>query len=214
MWLRRQRSALIKRMRARAGSTAETVHQPPHRHDRHAARRSPRDLRRANVATPHIDRLAREGAWAPQAVVHAPLTRPSHARSSPGCIRPSTVSATTSHRRFPRTCRCSRRSSNATRSQPPPSSRLPCSIGSRVWRVDSLSTAIDGSQRRPPRRRSGGRRRDRLAEGPGGRPASSPGSTCMTCMRPTSRPRRSSRAVCRPARTTEPSPGPTSWWAG
>jgi choline-sulfatase len=28
--------------------------------------------------TPHIDRLAREGAWAPQAVVHAPLTRPSH----------------------------------------------------------------------------------------------------------------------------------------
>jgi choline-sulfatase len=33
----------------------------------------------ANVATPHIDRLAREGAWAPQAVVHAPLTRPSHA---------------------------------------------------------------------------------------------------------------------------------------
>jgi choline-sulfatase len=33
----------------------------------------------ANVSTPHIDRLAHEGAWAPQAVVHAPLTRPSHA---------------------------------------------------------------------------------------------------------------------------------------
>jgi arylsulfatase A-like enzyme/Flp pilus assembly protein TadD len=33
----------------------------------------------ANVSTPHIDRLAREGAWAPQSVVHAPLTRPSHA---------------------------------------------------------------------------------------------------------------------------------------
>jgi choline-sulfatase len=33
----------------------------------------------ANVSTPHLDRLAREGAWAPQAVVHAPLTRPSHA---------------------------------------------------------------------------------------------------------------------------------------
>jgi choline-sulfatase len=32
----------------------------------------------ANVSTPHIDRLAREGAWAPQATVHAPLTRPSH----------------------------------------------------------------------------------------------------------------------------------------
>jgi tetratricopeptide (TPR) repeat protein len=32
----------------------------------------------ANVSTPHIDRLAREGAWAPQSVVHAPLTRPSH----------------------------------------------------------------------------------------------------------------------------------------
>ena len=31
-----------------------------------------------NVATPNIDRLAREGAWAPQATVHAPLTRPSH----------------------------------------------------------------------------------------------------------------------------------------
>ena len=33
----------------------------------------------ANVSTPHLDRLAREGAWAPQSVVHAPLTRPSHA---------------------------------------------------------------------------------------------------------------------------------------
>jgi choline-sulfatase len=31
------------------------------------------------VETPNIDRLAREGAWAPQADVHAPLTRPSHA---------------------------------------------------------------------------------------------------------------------------------------
>jgi choline-sulfatase len=32
-----------------------------------------------NVATPHIDALAREGAWAANATVHAPLTRPSHA---------------------------------------------------------------------------------------------------------------------------------------
>jgi arylsulfatase A-like enzyme/Flp pilus assembly protein TadD len=32
----------------------------------------------ANVATPNIDALAREGAWAARAVVHAPLTRPSH----------------------------------------------------------------------------------------------------------------------------------------
>ena len=31
-----------------------------------------------NVATPVLDRLAREGAWAPQAVVQTPLTRPSH----------------------------------------------------------------------------------------------------------------------------------------
>jgi len=31
-----------------------------------------------DVATPNIDRLAREGAWAPQADVHVPLTRPSH----------------------------------------------------------------------------------------------------------------------------------------
>src|SRR6266540_6551256 len=31
-----------------------------------------------NVETPNIDRLAREGAWAPQATVHVPLTRPSH----------------------------------------------------------------------------------------------------------------------------------------
>jgi arylsulfatase A-like enzyme len=30
------------------------------------------------VETPNIDRLAREGAWAPQADVHVPLTRPSH----------------------------------------------------------------------------------------------------------------------------------------
>ena len=32
----------------------------------------------ADVATPNIDALARDGAWAPQATVHTPLTRPSH----------------------------------------------------------------------------------------------------------------------------------------
>jgi len=32
----------------------------------------------ANVDTPNIDRLAREGAWAPQADVQVPMTRPSH----------------------------------------------------------------------------------------------------------------------------------------
>jgi choline-sulfatase len=32
-----------------------------------------------DVATPNMDRLAREGAMAPEAVVHVPLTRPSHA---------------------------------------------------------------------------------------------------------------------------------------
>ena len=32
----------------------------------------------ANVETPHIDRLAREGAFARQATAHVPLTRPSH----------------------------------------------------------------------------------------------------------------------------------------
>src|SRR4051794_1204174 len=32
----------------------------------------------ANVKTPVLDRLAREGAWVPQAVVQVPLTRPSH----------------------------------------------------------------------------------------------------------------------------------------
>lgn len=32
----------------------------------------------SQVATPNIDRLAREGAMAPQAAVHVPLTRPSH----------------------------------------------------------------------------------------------------------------------------------------
>jgi len=32
----------------------------------------------STVATPNIDRLAREGAWAPQADVHVPMTRPSH----------------------------------------------------------------------------------------------------------------------------------------
>jgi arylsulfatase A-like enzyme/Flp pilus assembly protein TadD len=31
-----------------------------------------------NVETPNIDRLAREGAWAPQANAHVPMTRPSH----------------------------------------------------------------------------------------------------------------------------------------
>jgi choline-sulfatase len=31
-----------------------------------------------DVETPNIDRLAREGAWVPQATVHVPLTRPSH----------------------------------------------------------------------------------------------------------------------------------------
>jgi arylsulfatase A-like enzyme/Flp pilus assembly protein TadD len=33
----------------------------------------------AAASTPHLDRLAREGAFAPQATVHVPLTRPSHA---------------------------------------------------------------------------------------------------------------------------------------
>jgi choline-sulfatase len=33
----------------------------------------------AAVETPNIDRLAKEGAWAPQADVHVPMTRPSHA---------------------------------------------------------------------------------------------------------------------------------------
>lgn len=32
----------------------------------------------ANVATPNLDALAREGAWALNATVHVPLTRPSH----------------------------------------------------------------------------------------------------------------------------------------
>ena len=32
----------------------------------------------ANVATPNMDALARQGAWAPQADAHVPLTRPSH----------------------------------------------------------------------------------------------------------------------------------------
>src|SRR5438132_3299827 len=31
-----------------------------------------------SVETPNIDRMAAEGAWAPQATVHVPLTRPSH----------------------------------------------------------------------------------------------------------------------------------------
>src|SRR5206468_7254756 len=32
----------------------------------------------SNVHTPHLDRLAREGAIAPEATVQAPITRPSH----------------------------------------------------------------------------------------------------------------------------------------
>ena len=32
----------------------------------------------ANVETPNLDRLAREGAWARHSTVHVPLTRPSH----------------------------------------------------------------------------------------------------------------------------------------
>lgn len=32
----------------------------------------------AQVATPRLDRIAREGAWAPEASAHVPLTRPSH----------------------------------------------------------------------------------------------------------------------------------------
>ena len=40
------------------------------------------------VATPAIDRLAREGAWASHAVVHAPLTRPSHASLFTGLLPP------------------------------------------------------------------------------------------------------------------------------
>jgi choline-sulfatase len=42
----------------------------------------------ATVRTPHIDRLAREGTWAPQATVHAPLTRPSHVSLFTGLYPP------------------------------------------------------------------------------------------------------------------------------
>ena len=41
-----------------------------------------------NVSTPAIDRLAREGAWMPNATVHAPLTRPSHVSLFTGLLPP------------------------------------------------------------------------------------------------------------------------------
>ena len=50
-----------------------------HRHDRHAARRSRRVSMARRTSRPRTSiALAREGAWAPQATVHVPLTRPSH----------------------------------------------------------------------------------------------------------------------------------------
>lgn len=39
-----------------------------------------------DVATPHMDRLAEEGAMAPDATVHVPLTRPSHASLFSGLL--------------------------------------------------------------------------------------------------------------------------------
>jgi arylsulfatase A-like enzyme len=39
-----------------------------------------------DVATPHLDRIAQDGAMAPQAVVHIPLTRPSHASLFTGLL--------------------------------------------------------------------------------------------------------------------------------
>ena len=83
----------------------------PVRHHRHAARRPTRRLRQHDVATPNIDRLAREGAMAAHAVgaraadpavAHLALHRPA--------IRPSTASATTCRRRSAPRCRSSPRS--------------------------------------------------------------------------------------------------------
>jgi arylsulfatase A-like enzyme/Flp pilus assembly protein TadD len=39
-----------------------------------------------DVATPNLDRIAREGAMAPEAMVHVPLTRPSHASLFTGLL--------------------------------------------------------------------------------------------------------------------------------
>ncbi len=38
------------------------------------------------VATPVLDRIAREGAWAPEAMAHVPLTRPSHSSLFSGLL--------------------------------------------------------------------------------------------------------------------------------
>ncbi len=39
-----------------------------------------------DVATPVLDRIAREGAWAPEAMAHVPLTRPSHSSLFSGLL--------------------------------------------------------------------------------------------------------------------------------
>jgi arylsulfatase A-like enzyme/Flp pilus assembly protein TadD len=45
---------------------------------------------RENATTPVLDRLAREGAWAPEATAHVPLTRPSHVSLFTGLLPPET----------------------------------------------------------------------------------------------------------------------------
>jgi len=42
----------------------------------------------SDVATPHLDAIAREGAMAPQAMAHVPLTRPSHTSLFTGLLPP------------------------------------------------------------------------------------------------------------------------------
>ena len=123
----------------------------------------------ANVSTPQIDRLAREGAWAPQADVHAPLTRPSHASLFTGLypaehgIRDNISPPLPAERAA---------AGNALRTGEVRDCRL-CRVCRARSAVRSGAWILTlrrshGSERRPPRRRSGRRRRDRLAEGPGG----------------------------------------------
>ena len=176
--------------------TAATLcrHQRADRHDRHPPRRSRRCLRRATSTTPNLDRLAREGAWAPQADVPVPLTRPSHVSLFTGRypaehgIRdnlspPFSADVPLLAERLPATRVRHRRVRLVRRSW----------IGNRGWRADSMCIGSLRRRRGPANRRREDRRGDRVDEKPRSR-SSSPGCTSTIPTRPT-RPRSHMRPV-------------------
>ena len=177
-----------------------------------------------DVATPHLDRLAREGAHGPRGRggTSPSRVRPT-SRCSPASTPPSTASGTTSRRRSRRTCRrwprCSRARAFDTAASSPPI------VLSAQSGLDRGLRHVLGQVRRRRRRRALPEHRSRSAatcptaeaiawlESQGGGEAVSLAASLRSRTTPTSRPSRTPVAM-RSARTTGRWRGPTSWWAG